>query len=178
MFGVLLLLPVLPLLCFNHVSTPFYSVVLTSSYEDNLQGVHLRNKQEQDMAMQEFVAGRLVAGEMGNGVELEDMVEREARLREVMWQRHGFDEYISEHLVSLNRSLPDRRDEWCKGETMAEEKLELQPTSVIVIFHNEAWSTLMRTVYSVLARSPAHLLQEVRKFTFSLFMHVGVFCFR
>ena len=29
-------------------------------------------------------------------------------------QNHGFDEYISEYVVSLNRSLPDRRDEWCK----------------------------------------------------------------
>ena len=25
---------------------------------------------------------------------------------------HGFDEYISEYLVSLNRSLPDRREAW------------------------------------------------------------------
>ena len=29
-------------------------------------------------------------------------------------QAHGFDEYISEYLVSLNRTLPDRRDDWCK----------------------------------------------------------------
>jgi len=155
----LLVLLVAPLLCYNHVSTPYYRVVLTSSFEDGLTGVHLRNKQEQDMAMQEFVAGRLVAGEMGNGVELEDMVEAEAKQREAMWQRHGFDEYISEHLVSLNRSLPDRRDEWCKGQS--EEPTELKPTSVIVIFHNEAWSTLLRTVYSVLARSPPNLLHEV-----------------
>lgn len=37
----------------------------------------------------------------------------------------------------------------------------LQPTSVIVCFHNEAWSVLLRTVHSVLDRSPPHLLQEV-----------------
>lgn len=32
---------------------------------------------------------------------------------------------------------------------------------MIVPFHNEHWSTLLRTVYSVLNRSPASLLKEI-----------------
>ena len=44
-------------LSYNHIETPYYNVILTSSYEDNLEGVHLKNKEEQDAAMQEFVAG-------------------------------------------------------------------------------------------------------------------------
>lgn len=37
----------------------------------------------------------------------------------------------------------------------------LPTTSVIIVFHNEAWSTLLRTVYSVMHTSPAILLKEI-----------------
>ena len=34
-------------------------------------------------------------------------------------------------------------------------------TSVVIVLHNEALSTLLRTVYSVLTRTPRHLLAEI-----------------
>ena len=37
----------------------------------------------------------------------------------------------------------------------------LPTASVVIIFKNERWSPLLRTVYSVINRSPSHLLKEV-----------------
>ena len=60
-----------------------------------------------------------------------------------------------------DRQFGDKRSEACF--TQEYSPLEDMPSaSVIIIFHNEAVSTLMRTARSVLDKSPPELLEEVR----------------
>ncbi|XP_068101870.1 polypeptide N-acetylgalactosaminyltransferase 13 isoform X4 [Hyperolius riggenbachi] len=65
---------------------------------------------------------------------------------------------MASDLIALNRSLPDVRLEGCKTKVYPD---ELPNTSIVIVFHNEAWSTLLRTVHSVINRSPHHLLSEI-----------------
>ncbi|XP_045155175.1 polypeptide N-acetylgalactosaminyltransferase 13 isoform X5 [Echinops telfairi] len=65
---------------------------------------------------------------------------------------------MASDLIALNRSLPDVRLEGCKTKVYPD---DLPNTSVVIVFHNEAWSTLLRTVHSVINRSPHYLLSEV-----------------
>ncbi|KAM9383910.1 polypeptide N-acetylgalactosaminyltransferase 15-like isoform 2-T2 [Pholidichthys leucotaenia] len=72
-------------------------------------------------------------------------------------QTYGFDEMISE-TISLHRRLPEARHPGCLDVQYSE---ILPLASVIICFHDEAWSTLLRTVHSVLDTVPKQYLQEV-----------------
>lgn len=61
--------------------------------------------------------------------------------------------------IPVNRSLPDVRRKACQAKTYRTSNLP--DTSVIIVYHNEAWSTLLRTVHSVISRSPRRLLREI-----------------
>ncbi|KAF2354055.1 Glycosyltransferase 2-like [Trinorchestia longiramus] len=74
------------------------------------------------------------------------------------YARNKFNQAESDRLAS-NRAIPDTRNAMCRGITW--DHLSLPATSVIITFHNEARSTLLRTVVSVLNRSPPHLIKEI-----------------
>ncbi|XP_050556323.1 putative polypeptide N-acetylgalactosaminyltransferase 9 isoform X2 [Spodoptera frugiperda] len=73
------------------------------------------------------------------------------------WRDYGFNSFVSD-LIPINRTLADPRGEWCKTQNFSS---DLPKATVIICFYNEAWSTLMRTISSVLNRSPSHLVEEV-----------------
>ena len=61
--------------------------------------------------------------------------------------------------IPLNRSLPDVRRKDCQLRRYDVQRLPT--TSIIIVFHNEAWSTLLRTVISAINRSPSQILTEI-----------------
>lgn len=74
------------------------------------------------------------------------------------WKKNYFNQYLSDQ-ISINRSLRDYRAKWCKKDLKIVTNLPV--ASIVICFHNEAFSVLARTVYSVLNRSPQHLVKEI-----------------
>merc|ERR1719232_156059 len=93
-------------------------------------------------------------GEMGEPVVLSG---HEASLGENIMKTEAFNLVVSDK-ISYTREVPDTRDARCKSVYY---ESDLPTTSIIIIFTNEAWSPLIRTIWSVLNRSPAHLVHEI-----------------
>lgn len=101
----------------------------------------------------------LPPGDMGQPVKIEEPIHPDIRKQiDEGWSMQGLNQYASD-LVSVFRRLPDIRDEWCKepGRFLS----ELPPASIVIVFYNEAWSVLVRTVHSILDRTPPELIEEI-----------------
>lgn len=70
---------------------------------------------------------------------------------------YSFNEFVST-LVPLYRELPDIRPDHCR---QLQYSPNLPVTSVIMIFHNEPFTMIMRSVFAVFKRTPEHLLGEI-----------------
>ena len=91
-----------------------------------------------------------------NGVAHHLKVEQK-QTEERMKGEYGFNQLASDE-IPLNRSVPDTREEECRW---WDYPTSMPTASVVLVFHNEGWSTLLRTVHSVLDRSPPEFLHEV-----------------
>ncbi|EDQ89771.1 uncharacterized protein MONBRDRAFT_32151 [Monosiga brevicollis MX1] len=87
------------------------------------------------------------------------LTSEQEQIRAQGYQRNAFNQMISD-LLPLDREFGDHRPDECLAQWYLPPS-ELPTTSVIIIFHNEAISTLLRTVHSVLNRSPSALIAEV-----------------
>ncbi|XP_053349196.1 polypeptide N-acetylgalactosaminyltransferase 12 [Clarias gariepinus] len=96
-------------------------------------------------------------GELGVAVKLE-LTGEEKRKEEESVEKHQINTYLSDR-ISLHRRLPERWNPLCKN--LKYDYRSLPSTSVVIAFYNEAWSTLLRTVHSVLETSPDILLNEI-----------------
>lgn len=72
--------------------------------------------------------------------------------------KNKFNQKASDSLPP-DRSIIDTRHYHCQQKHYNLD--ELPPTSIIITYHNEARSTLLRTIVSVLNRSPSKLITEI-----------------
>jgi len=93
-------------------------------------------------------------GEFGQGVNVGD---DEKEKEKEGYKKHAFNQLVSDK-ISVHRSLKDYRHDRCKVKKYS---ANLPTTTVIICFHNEAWSTLLRTVHSVINRTPPQYLREI-----------------
>lgn len=100
---------------------------------------------------------RVRRGEHGEGGHGVTMAPEQMSTMKQRFEENQFN-ILASDMISLNRSLRDVRRAECKTKQYP----ALMPTtSVVIVFHNEAWSTLLRTVWSVINRSPRSLLKEI-----------------
>lgn len=116
-------------------------------------------------------------GEMGKAVKMK------AHQQEEMKEKFKENQFnlLASDMIWLNRSLADVRHKElssliilitqrvvfvivefslfsCRTKTFP---AKLPTTSIVIVFHNEAWTTLLRTIWSVINRSPRPLLKEI-----------------
>ncbi|XP_030284843.1 polypeptide N-acetylgalactosaminyltransferase 5 [Sparus aurata] len=93
-------------------------------------------------------------GQFGQAALVSSNEDTEVRKR---WDEGHFNVYLSDK-IPVDRAIPDTRPETCAQNLVHD---DLPSTSVIFCFVDEVWSTLLRSVHSVLNRSPPHLLKEI-----------------
>uniref|UniRef100_A0AAG5D368 Polypeptide N-acetylgalactosaminyltransferase n=1 Tax=Anopheles atroparvus TaxID=41427 RepID=A0AAG5D368_ANOAO len=99
---------------------------------------------------------RVGPGEQGKPATLSPE-ESESELRKTLYFQNGFNALLSDK-ISINRSVADLRHARCRQLKYIK---QLPSASIIVPFYDEHWTTLLRTVYSVLNRSPRSILKEI-----------------
>lgn len=107
------------------------------------------------MVLADLAKQRPGLGDDGKSVILEgeEKVRGEAKLQTI-----ALNEELSEHL-SYNRTTPDARNPLCR--TITFDRASLPTASVVIIFYNEPYSVLVRTVHSVLNTADRQVLKEI-----------------
>ncbi|XP_078405474.1 polypeptide N-acetylgalactosaminyltransferase 18-like isoform X3 [Cetorhinus maximus] len=121
---------------------------------ENVVNQHLQEvpqKREENVAADVFTDSSLFS-HWGH-----DLTPENRRVALKKFQYYGYNSYLSDQL-SLDRSIPDLRPDGCRNITYP---ANLPQVSVVFIFVNEAPSVVLRSMHSVISKTPAHLLKEI-----------------
>lgn len=139
------------------VETNSNQLVKEPSQNQNFITKKLFNKYEKEVAAdllkQKEIPLNGEKGKIAHLIDANDIAQGDKELKKL-----AINTALSEH-ISYNRTIPDARNPACRKKTF---NLKTLPTaSVIIIFFNEPYSVLVRTVHSVINTSPVELLREI-----------------
>lgn len=102
----------------------------------------------------------ITEGQGGKSVKLTEEEKKSDKYKKIV------DRFMVNHLaserISLHRTVGEHRHKHCVALANKGYRYDQLPTtSVIVTFYNEGWTTLLRTIYSILHTSPEVLLKEI-----------------
>ncbi|XP_071091328.1 polypeptide N-acetylgalactosaminyltransferase 1-like [Haliotis cracherodii] len=135
----------------------YHFVSTTTHRTDSLKRVYINHGHPKDdnALITKYGTNDLrLAGELGRGVVL---APEEKRRAEWAMKKYRLNVYASD-IIPLNRLVPDSRPVGCQSMTYPD---DLPTTSIVIPFHNEWPSILLRTVYSIINRTPSRLLKEI-----------------
>ena len=93
-------------------------------------------------------------GEQGKPVILPKHLEKIAQER----FKENYFNVIASDTIALNRSVGEQRNKKCLQKVY---DIDLPNTSIVIIFHNEANSTLLRGLTSIVRKTPLRYLKEI-----------------
>ena len=132
-----------------------FSGLLHKVYEFSSRKAENQLKDWHDYKFMEYEKYRVGIGEYGAAVILNDL--DEIIDNERLYKKSGFSDVVS-NKISVNRSIPDPRCQECK---INKYLTNLPKVSIIIIFHNEVLSVLLRTIHSIINRTPHELIHEI-----------------
>ncbi|CAF0907401.1 unnamed protein product, partial [Brachionus calyciflorus] len=93
-------------------------------------------------------------GENGRAVQIPESLKEESKKR---FKENQFN-ILASDMIALNRTVPDQRSQACKNRQYDS---KLPTTSIVIVYHNEGNSTLLRGLTSIIRNSPLENLKEI-----------------
>lgn len=156
---VILFLAVVKVIKYNNsplrIKQSFIYIEPLSSFFRRARNVENIKTDWHDYNFIDYEAKRIGNGENGEGVD--EVSADEEALSQRLFDENGYYGLISDR-ISVNRSIKDLRHPSCKKLRYLK---ELPTVSVIIPFYNEHMSVLLRTIHSIINRSPVKLLREI-----------------
>nr|CDJ89781.1 Glycosyl transferase and Ricin B lectin domain containing protein [Haemonchus contortus] len=130
------------------------SVFLFITWSREGAKIYEKRAYERTHTVPDYSRNRIGPGENGAPV----ILEGEEKLIGEQQIKTVFMNVLASDKISLDRSIPDSRSRECLALSYPK---HLPTASVVIIFTNEFFSSLLRTVHSVVNRTPPHLLKEI-----------------